>query len=131
MLSPRFQNLICSPPKRRPVHLFADFDFLAFAQKHSRAAISLTLLAASAGTPPYPMISWRRIKRGAAWNERSAELQLCANIKTIAAELELRAPPAQPRGSPDLLLPGSLLMAIGAQLLAPFMLIDFGFPTFL
>ena len=29
-----------------------------------------------------------------------------------------------------LLLPGALLVAIGAQLLAPFVLIDFGFPAF-
>jgi len=29
-----------------------------------------------------------------------------------------------------LLLPGALLVAIGAQLLAPFMLIDLGFPAF-
>jgi len=30
----------------------------------------------------------------------------------------------------ELLLPGALLVTMGAQLLAPFMLIDFGFPTF-
>jgi len=29
-----------------------------------------------------------------------------------------------------LLLPGAFLVAIGAQLLAPFVLIDFGFPAF-
>jgi hypothetical protein len=31
----------------------------------------------------------------------------------------------------DLLLPGALLMTVSAQLLAPFMLIDFRFSTFL
>jgi hypothetical protein len=36
-----------------------------------------------------------------------------------------------PRTPSGLLLPGAFLMAMGAQLLAPFMLIDFGFPSFL
>jgi hypothetical protein len=35
--------------------------------------------------------------------------------------------PPEPR---RLLLPGAFLMTMGAQLLAPFMFIDFGFPTF-
>jgi hypothetical protein len=30
-----------------------------------------------------------------------------------------------------LLLPGALLMTVGAQLLAPFVFIDFGFPSLL
>jgi hypothetical protein len=36
----------------------------------------------------------------------------------------------QPRFVPGLLLPGALLMAMGAQLLAPFVLVDFCFSTF-
>jgi hypothetical protein len=35
------------------------------------------------------------------------------------------------RPEQPLLLPGSLLMAIGAELFAPFMLIDFALPAFL
>jgi hypothetical protein len=34
-------------------------------------------------------------------------------------------------GTTALLLPGALLMAVLAKLLAPFVLVDFGFPTFL
>ena len=33
-------------------------------------------------------------------------------------------------GLGNLLLPGSLFMAIGPQLFAPFMFVDFAFPTF-
>jgi predicted membrane protein len=36
----------------------------------------------------------------------------------------------QPRLVPGLFLPGALLMAMRAQLLAPFVLVNFCFPTF-
>jgi hypothetical protein len=36
-----------------------------------------------------------------------------------------------PRTPSGLLLPSAFLMAMGAQLLAPFMLVDFGFSSFL
>jgi len=38
---------------------------------------------------------------------------------------------ADPESDSGLLLPGALLMAMGAQLLAPFVFIDLSFPTFL
>jgi len=36
-----------------------------------------------------------------------------------------------PKASLELLLPGALLMAMGAQLLAPLMFVDLGFASFL
>jgi hypothetical protein len=38
---------------------------------------------------------------------------------------------AAPECDSGLLLPGALLMAMGAQLLAPFMFVNLSFPTFL
>jgi hypothetical protein len=38
--------------------------------------------------------------------------------------------PRIPKGTTRLLLPSTLLVAIGTQLFAPFMLVDFAFATF-
>jgi hypothetical protein len=49
--------------------------------------------------------------------------------KTASARWQ-SAPPQNPIATPCLLLPGAFLVAVGAQLFAPFMFVNFAFATF-
>jgi hypothetical protein len=49
--------------------------------------------------------------------------------KTASARWQ-SAPPQNPIATPCLLLPGAFLVAVGAQLFAPFMFVNFALATF-
>jgi hypothetical protein len=60
-----------------------------------------------------------------------AALQAFRETKRVARQCGVKAALLLLNCKPELLLPGPFLVTVSAQLLAPFMFINFGFPSFL